>query len=155
MGPDQARLASGVSPASQSDSEAELSESCTRMADTFRNSWRDGQDRLSPEGEAGDGAEDPEQVLGADSASEPRSEGARSRARGLPSGWVGGAANPAAAAAAERGGFRDDGDTFSTEGAPQHWEDQPPPHGPHASGSEPENPGQRQKRLSRRKGGLL
>lgn len=99
---DQIGSASGGPPASQSDREPELSESWTRTADTFWNSWREGHDRLPPEEGVQDRTGDPGQVPAADSHGEPGAKGAVSWGRGLAWRCVGGAASSAAGGAAER-----------------------------------------------------
>lgn len=140
---DEPRSASGVSPASQSDREAELSESWTRKADTFWNSWREGQDRPLTEEGVWDPTDDPEQVPGTDAGGESRAEGAGSWGGGLPWRWVGGLASSAGATERREGGDVTHSLHSTSPATPQHQEQQQ--HTPHwvgvrASGSEPESP---------------
>lgn len=144
--------ASGLSPASQSDREPELSDSCTRIADTFWNSGREGQDRLLMEEGARDPAEDAEQVPGADTDREPGAAGAKSWGRGLPCCGVGGTASSAAAGAAERGRWgRRESHTCSPSRVPELRHLQPALLGPSARGSEPENPGRGRRNIHGRR----
>lgn len=108
------------SPASQSERETELSESCTSVADAFWNSWREQQDSPLREEAAGD----PEQVRGAD----PDSDSGPSP-RGLPACGLEGAA------AAERGAFG--GEAHSPHALSPPWGTdgpQPPSHRTQAGG---------------------
>lgn len=88
-----------------------------------------------------DGGEDgPEQALGVDSGSEPRSHRATSWAGGPPSCGAGGAA---ISAAAEKGEFRDNVTTFTLRTFHQPWEG----YNPHPTAPKPKD--QKQKTLGR------